>query len=157
MPAHRELPPALLQKVRSGRLTRSNTSPGTPERQAVDRVAYLRRRTRHPHLTARQATGHYGHPERPPRISLMVGEPPRFLILEGLSRSQLRRAGRYGDLVSKLERGRIDAATFRRRVRSWRPLEGFRFLSDPDAVLALLESRRAHDREVFVYDSGRSS
>ena len=103
-----------------------------------------------------QATGHYAHPERPPRISLMVGEPPRFLILEGLSRSQLRRAGRYGDLVSKLEVGRIGAATFRRRVRAWRPLEGYTFLSDPDAVLALLESRRAHDREVFVYDSGRS-
>jgi hypothetical protein len=42
-------------------------------------------------------------------------------------------------------------------VRGWRPIVGERFLSDPDAVLALLEDRRASDLEVFYYESGRAA
>ena len=156
MSSHRDLPADLVAKARAGRLTRRSTSPGTPERRAVDRVAYLRRRARHPELTARQATGHNVPPLHPPRISIMVDDPVRFLVLEGFGRRQLSRAGRYADLVSKLDRGRIDPRVFRLRVRRWRSIEGFAFLSDPDAVLALLEQRRANDYEVFVYDSGRA-
>jgi hypothetical protein len=156
MPTHRNIPPNLVKKAQSGKFTRSNTAPGTPERQAVDRVAYLRRRARHPELTARQATGHFKPPQNPPRISLMVSEPPRFIVLEGLGRRDLSRAGRYNDLVHKLDTGRPSPAAFSRRVRSWRPIEGFKFLADPDAVLALLDLRRAGDREIFVYESGRS-
>jgi len=89
-------------------------------------------------------------------MSLMVDSPPRYLILEDLSRRELSRAGRYGDLVAKLDRGRITPAVFRRRVRSWRPIAGYSFLSNSDAVLALIEQRRANDREIFYYDSGRS-
>ena len=157
MSAFDSLPATLLERARKGRLTRRNTTPGTPERRAVDRVAYLRRRARHPELTARQATGHHVAPLHPPRISLMVDDPVRFLVLDGLSRRQLSRAGRYADLVSKLDDGRISSKDFRRRVRRWRSIEGFAFLSDPDAVLALLEQRRANDYEIFVYDSGRSA
>lgn len=57
MPAPGTYDPALLARARSGQLTRSNTRPGTPERRAVDRVTYLRRREARPELTARQALG----------------------------------------------------------------------------------------------------
>ena len=58
MPAHREIDPDLLGRARRGGLTRSNTATGTPERRAVDRVKYLKRRAAHPEITARQALGH---------------------------------------------------------------------------------------------------
>jgi hypothetical protein len=87
----------------------------------------------------------------------MVDDPPRFLILEGLNRRNLSRAGKHADLIQKLDQGRLEPSAFKRRVGSWRPIVGCHFLSDPDAVLYLLQQRRAEDREVFVYDSGRSS
>lgn len=86
----------------------------------------------------------------------MVDDPPRFIIVEGLIYRDLKRAGRYDSLVGKLQEHRITPAEFRRRIRSWRPIAGFRFLSDPNAVLALLDERRASDQEVFVYSSGRA-
>ena len=156
MPARRDLDPALFRRAFLGELKRSNTLPDTPERQAVDRVTYERRRGRHPELTARQALGHRSPTDTPSQISLMVDEPPRFVIVEGLIYRDLKRAGRYDSLVGKLEENRIAPAEFRRRVRSWRPIAGFRFLSDPAAVLALLDERRASDQEVFVYSSGRA-
>jgi len=142
--------------ARIGLLTSDNTKKGTRGRQAVDRVTRLKREAQHPDLTARQALGHRSPSDTPSQISLMVDDPPRFVIIEGLLRRDLRRAGRYDSLVGKLEEHRITPAEFRRRVRSWRPIAGFRFLSDPDAVLALLEERRASDQEVFVYSSGRA-
>lgn len=64
MPARGTYDPRLLERARSGSLTRSNTTPGTPERRAVDRVTYLRRREARPELTARQALS----VERPPTV-----------------------------------------------------------------------------------------
>ena len=86
----------------------------------------------------------------------MVDDPPRFVVLEGLGRRDLSRAGHYNDLAQKLDLGRFDPKAFRNRVKRWRPIAGFRFLADPDAVLLLMDRRRADDKEVFVYDSGRS-
>ena len=120
--------PELLARAQRGELTTSNTAKGTPERQAVDRMKYLRRRSAHPELTARQALGHPKPDDVLPRISLMVDEPPRYLIIEALSRRDLSRAGTYGDLVNRLEMGRIDPTAFRLRVRTWRPIAGFQFL-----------------------------
>lgn len=57
MPARGTYDPRLLARARSGDLTRSNTTPGTAERRAVDRITYLRRREARPELTARQALG----------------------------------------------------------------------------------------------------
>jgi hypothetical protein len=145
-----------LERAWRRELTRRNTQPGTPERQAVDRVAYLRRLERNLGLTARQAAGHPKPDDRLPSISLMVEAPPRFLVVEGLSRADTRRAARYEGLVGQLRDGKITPATFERRVSSWRPIAGYRFLSDPYAVLAILEERRAQDQEIFVYDSGRA-
>lgn len=67
------------------------------------------------------------------------------------------RAGRYADLVGKLDTGRISPIEFRRRVGRWRPIIGERFLNEPDAVLRLLDERRAQDLETFVYERGHST
>lgn len=157
MPRRREIDPALLAAARRGELTNANTRAGTPERQAVDRVKYLRRRAAHPERSARQALAHPAPGDRPGSISFMVDDPPRFVLVEGLSGRDLRRAGRYGRLARELESGRLSHAAFRRQVGAWRPIAGFRFLSDPDAVLALVEDRRAADLEIFYYDSGRAA
>jgi hypothetical protein len=157
MPPRRDIDPGLLAAAQRGELTNANTAKGTPERRAVDRVKYLRRRAAQPELTARQALGHPKPGDVLPQISLMIGAPPRFVIIEALSRRDLRRAGRYDHLVRQLDEGRISPAAFQRRVRGWRPIVGERFLSDPDAVLALLEDRRASDLEVFYYESGRAA
>jgi hypothetical protein len=156
MPPRREVDPNLLSSARRGELSRSNTRPGTPERRAVDRVKYLKRRAAHPEVSARQALGHPKTGDVLPTISLMVTDPPRFLIIEALNRRDLRRAGRYDNLVNQLYEGRITSASFERRVRGWRPIAEYTFLSDPDAVLAILEERRAADLEVFHYESGRA-
>jgi len=153
----RDHDPELLAAARRGDLTDANTQKGTPERRAVDRVKYVKRKEARPGITARQALGHPARGDTTPQISLLVADPPRFLIIDALSRRDLTRAGRYEELVKRLENGRIRPADFRRRVVSWRPIAGHRFLSDPDAVLAVLEERRAQDKEVFYYDSGRSS
>jgi hypothetical protein len=149
--------PALLARARLGELSRRNTSPGTPERHAVNRIEYMRRRALHVDRSAREATGHHRELPAPLQMSVLVGDPPRFIVVESLSRRDRSRAGRYGDLVGKLDAGRNSPAEFRRRVGRWRPIIGERFLSDPDAVLRLLDERRAQDLETFVYERGRSA
>lgn len=146
----------LIDAARRGILTSGNTKKGTRGRQAVDRITRLKREAQHPELTARQALGHRSPSDTPSQISLMVDDPPRFIVVEGLTYRDLKRAGRYDSLVGKLQEHRITPTEFRRRIRSWRPIAGFRFLSDPDAVLAVLDERRASDQEVFVYSSGRA-
>jgi hypothetical protein len=86
-------------------------------------------------------------------ISLIVGDPPRFIIVEGLNRRQRSRVGRYMGLVEQLDHEKLSAAAFRRRVRRWRPIAGQRFLSDPEAVRAVVQRRRAADQEIFHYES----
>jgi hypothetical protein len=151
-----EIDPHLLDRARRRDLTRSNTQPGTPERQAVDRLIYLRRRDRRPGRTARQALGHPRSIDQPARISFFADNPPRRVVIEGLARREVRRAARYDALVSNLAQGTLSPTEFRRRVRSWKPIAGFRFLSDPDGALALVDELRTADREIFVYESGRS-
>jgi hypothetical protein len=126
--------------------------------QAVWAVEYERRQVGRPEgISAREAAGHDRPAVRADRhISIFVDEPPYFVELSGLSRRDVRRAARYDNLVRQMAEGRVSAATFRRRVGRWRPIDGRRFLSDPDAVLAVLEDRRALDLEIFVYTSGRS-
>ena len=157
MPAHREIDPDLLGRARRGELSRSSTRPGTAERRAVDRLQYLRRRAAHPDLSARQALGHPRPGDVRPTISLMVADAPRFVVIETDNRRDLTRAARYDNLVSQLASGRISPAAFRRRVGSWRPIGDHKFLSDPGAVLAIIEARRAGELELFVYSSGRAS
>lgn len=139
-----------------GVLTRHNTRPGTTGRQAVDRVTYRRRKQKRPDLTARQALGHPKTSDRPPVISIFVDSPPRQVLLEGLSRADLSRAAKYDNAVSQLANGRLPPAAFKRRFSTWRPIAGFTLLSDPEAVLALLEQLRAEDRQPFILDSGRT-
>jgi hypothetical protein len=151
-----DVDPELLARAQRRQLTRRNTEPGTPERRAVDRITYLRRVERNLGLSAREALGHPKPGYRPAQISFFAEGPPRRIVIEGLSRRDVRRAARYGAFVSNLANGRISPAEFRRRIRTWRPIAGFRFLSDPDAVLALIEELRAADIEPFYYEAGRS-
>jgi hypothetical protein len=146
----------LLAAADAGVLSRHNTRAGTKGRQAVDRVTYLRRRAGYPDLTARQALGHPAAGDRLPTISLMAEGPARYLVLEGLSRRDAKRAGKYNDLVNRLSTGRMTPEAFRGRIRTWRPIAGYRFLAEPDAVFAILDDLRAQDVEPFYYDSGRS-
>jgi hypothetical protein len=157
MPARRDIDPELLAQARRGELTKANTEKGTPGRRAVDRHQYLKRRAAHPDLSARQALGHPKPGDSRPTISLMVEDDPRFIVIETDNRRDLRRAARYDNLVSQMASGRLSPEAFRRRVCSWRPIGEFRFLSDPDAVLAIIEARRAGELDLFVYSSGRSS
>jgi hypothetical protein len=85
----------------------------------------------------------------------MFDGPPRWVDLGNLSRAEARRVGRYNALVRQLADGKLSPAAFRRRVSSWRPFRDEHFLSDPDAVLALLEGRRSSDEEPFYYERGR--
>ncbi len=89
-------------------------------------------------------------------ISLLVDDQARFVELAGLHRAERRRVARYDALVSNLLQGRLRPAAFRARVSSWRPVAGFRFLSDPDAVVAILDERRESGEETFVYRGRRS-
>lgn len=149
--------PELLAKARRGELTKATTEKGTPERRAVDRNQYLKRKAAaRPGLSARQALGHPKASDTRPTISFMAEDPARFVIVETDNRRDLKRAARYDNLVSQLASGRLSPAVFRRRVGAWRPIAHLRFLSDPDAVLAIIEARRAGEKDLFVYSSGRS-
>jgi hypothetical protein len=156
MARHVDVEPELLARAQRRDLTRRNTEPGTPERRAVDRITYLRRLERNLGLTAREAVGHPKPGYRPAQISFFAESPPRRIVIEGLSRRDVRRAARYDAFVNNLANGRLSPSEFRSRIRGWRPIAGFRFLSNPDAVFALLEELRAADTEPFYYEPGRS-
>jgi hypothetical protein len=123
---------------------------------------YLARLRRHPELSARQAGGHEAPGDYPPTGSFYADNPPRYVEIEGLSRRDVARAGLYMQRTRQLRadlRARPDEApaikrAFRKRMRQWRPIAGFRVLADPDAVLALQDQMRALDRPVR-FDSGR--
>ncbi len=155
MPSPREIPPGFLSRARSGQLARRNTAPGTPERSAVDRVTYLRRASRRdPGETVRARLGH--EPAATERaMPAMLDDPPRWVEFDDLSRAEARRIGRYLNLARQFSYGRDTPSDFRRHVSSWRPIRGERFLADPDAVLAILETRRVEDQEIFYYRRGR--
>jgi hypothetical protein len=165
MPAPRNLPPALVARARKGEITRANTVPGSPERSAVDRVTYERRRARHPELTARQSLGHEAVGDVLPTVTFFaqLGAGPTLLEDVTVSRRDARRVGRYLSLVGLLREGRLSPDAFQRRVRGWRPVtvldpKGLRgrvqFLSDPAAVLNLSQRERGEERESWI-DSGR--
>lgn len=95
-------------------------------------------------------------------MSVLLDTPPRSELLSELSRGEARRVARYGEVVRQLlyqgrYRGAVmTPARFRRVVGTWRPIRGERFLSDPDAVVALIDELRADDQELFVYERARS-
>ena len=106
------------------------------------------------HLSAEER-GHAGPPERLRAATFFAADPPRLVRVQGLSRTDMARAGRYMELVGLLVRGRPSDGDFARKVGRWRPLAGFTLLADPAAVRALAEEVRASDEEI-IFDSGRA-
>jgi hypothetical protein len=163
MVSRRDIDEELLNRARRDELKRANTEKGTPERQAVNRVGYLRRRSSRPGLSAREALGHDVAASRPKLASFYASDPVQFVKFEGVTGGEMYRAGVYMSEVRKLTefkgRGGIEwnqaAAAFERRFSRWKPIRGRTLLSEPEAVVALAEDLRATDTEV-VFDSGRS-
>jgi hypothetical protein len=155
-------PDSLVAAAHAGILNRDNTKKGTRGRQAVYLAESGRRRLAHPFESARKALGHEPSAERAATtIGAPVGDPAhgtpaRFVELSGLSRQERSRIGRYGSLVGQLRDGQITPAAFRRRVSRWAPVAGLPLLSDPDAVLAIVERRRAAGEPSFVYRNGQA-
>jgi hypothetical protein len=127
---------------------------GTPERRAERaRAAY----EGGAHLTPEQR-GHEPAEVRAGRtISALFGDDASYREVSHLNRAETARLARYNGLVGQLAQGQISPAEFERRVRSWRPVAGERLASNPEAVLARLEQRRAEDAELVYYVSGRTA
>ena len=113
----------LLAQAHRGELTRGNATPGTPERRAVYRDAYLRR------LKAAEERGYSrsqarGHPAKGQvGISRITYEFSDVPTTEGIadvtvtSSREARRVGQYLRDVRDLLEERIDEAAFRRKWR----------------------------------------
>ena len=141
----------LVQAARDGILTKDNTKSGTRGRQAVDRVTFLRRKAARPHLSARESLGHRVTGTRPRVASFYADNPPRFVIVEGISARDIQRAGSYMGSVGALLNARASGGSdweqvsraFERRFRRWASIAGLNLLADPAAVVALAEAQRA--------------
>ncbi len=157
MPGRNELPADLIEQARRGEFTR-RTAITPEERSAAYRVEHERQLARRrPGETIRQALGHPASSSTLPLISAFLDDPPRFAVLDNVTRRDAARVGKYENLVRQLRDGKITGDAFRRRVSRWRTVAGHRLLADPEAVLVLLDTLRAEDRELFVYESGRAS
>jgi hypothetical protein len=75
-----------------------------------------------------------------------------------MSRRDVHRSARYLGLVGRLAAGAISPGAFRARVRLWRPVTitdpetvagEYRFLDDPDSVLALVEGDRVAETDIW--------
>jgi len=172
VPAHRPVDPdllhrALLPRGAAHRLTRA-TAKTPEEKRAVERAKYLRRLEARTGATPREAAGH-----APPGSTLptatFVGErveggPPTLLVKVTVSRADVHRVGKADAQLRKLENGRVDGATYRRRMERYAPIHvlgppelagQWRFVADPDAALGLAQV--AHDEGIEDWiDSGRS-
>jgi len=123
----------------------------------VDREIYERRRAKRPQLTVRQAVGHRPREASAPSIVALVDHPDGgvgYRRFAGLRPMERRRVGRHDALVGQLIAGRISAAAFRRRVRRWAPVGGFKLASDPGAVISAVTERRAAGEPLGPYPEG---
>jgi hypothetical protein len=88
-------------------------------------------------------------------MSTLLDRPPRWTVLEDVTRGEARRLARYDAMMSNLVQGDISPPAFERRVGAWRPIRGERFLADPAAVMAILDMRRQVGDPVFIYEGRR--
>jgi hypothetical protein len=158
MAAHREISPALLRAAQAGKLRRSNTRAGTPEREAVYRANYLARRAAAPERSAREALAHYQYEPGERRTPLFVyndAGDAELITLDGLSLRDQKRASKYMKAVRALSRGRYRSVSgaylydkaakrdFTRRFKAWAPIAGHRVVWRPDDALAIADEKRA--------------
>jgi hypothetical protein len=163
--------PRLVAAAHAGLLTTGNTKKGSAGRKAVDAVEYQRRLRRHRDEPPRRALGHRAPEDQTAVWSVIyVDGPHRVLYDAEIARRDVRRVAKHLGFIGALaaaqgpERARATARRIR-AVRSWRPLVVLgppeiagevRFLSDPEAALALAEGLRAEEAEVIV-SYGRSA
>jgi hypothetical protein len=152
----------LVRAERDELKTRS-TRAGTAERQAVDRVEYDRRKARRADAeTVREALSHRQTGASSPTAVVYVQSDagPRVLFDAELSRRDLRRDARHLSLIGQLAEGRLSPGAFDAKVRQWRPVTvlgppeiagTYKFLSDPAAVLVLVEQLRGEEPEYIRY------
>ena len=69
--------------------------------------------------------------------TIFDAETGAVVMVGDATAGEMRRAGRYLQLVRQLREGRISPSSFRGRVSRWAPIRGHRFLADPRLVLAL--------------------
>ena len=154
-----QAPPASLREAAAaGVLTRGNTKPGTRGRQAVDRLIYEERQAagaRKGLGRGRASAGHEAPGGQARSMSTLLDRPPRWTVLEDVTRGEARRLARYDAMMSNLVQGDLSPRAFQRRVGSWRPIRGERFLADPAAVMAILDMRRQVGDPVFIYEGRR--
>jgi hypothetical protein len=146
----------LTAAARRRELTRTNTTPGSEGRKAVDARTYGRRQAKaSPGITARQATGHAKATDRMPTVSYFRADGT-YVQRQAVSRGEARRINRFNSLSSNLAQGNISAKEFARRVGSYVPLgNGDRFLADPTALQASIEELRAQGEDPWHYEPGR--
>lgn len=134
---------AYKQRTAPARLKRlgltSTQAAGKPRRGERSARAVFAR----PDFKATIYTGVPGEPGKEPRRITFWTDRPNDV-----------RAGRYMQLTRALREQRISPEEFRKRVRRMRPIDGFRPLDDPRAVLALIQTTAPSDI-VFEY-RGRS-
>lgn len=119
---------------------------------------YARRQARGRRLgarSAREGAGHRAEPLAPAGITAMF-EGRGFAMVENPTLAERRRINRWNAYAAHLDAGNITPERFRRLIRSWRPLRGERFESDPEVVLATLTARREAGEEVYEYPGRRS-
>jgi len=148
--------PELLRRAQSGDITRATASTEA-ELSAIYRTEYLARRASRPDLSARQALGHRAPEPSPPSITALVDLPGGgvgYRDFDGLRPMERGRIGRHEGLIGQLIAGRISAAAFRRRVRRWAPVGGFKLASDPGAVISAVTERRAAGEPLGPYPEG---
>ena len=151
--------PTLREAAAAGVLTRGNTRPGTRGRQAVDAQIYAARQAagaRKGLGRGRASAGHEAPGGRARALSTLLDSPPRWTVLDNVTRGEARRLARYDAMMSNLVQGDLSPRAFQRRVGAWRPIRGERFLADPAAVMAILDMRRQAGEVVFIYEGRRS-
>ncbi len=145
------MPSAERYRREKARLARHGTTP-YGQRVAPSRLERLG-------LTRHQAEGHPAPGEQSARelfsrpdykATIYVGTPadpdnlPR-VVKFWTDRPTDVRAGRYMQLTRALREERISPEDFRKKVRRMRPIGGMRPLSDPWAVLALIQTTPRED------------
>lgn len=85
-------------------------------------------------------------------MTTLFDDPSRYEKLTNYTGIEMRRMGRYENLVKDLLGGRIEPKVFTRKVRSWKPIRGEKCLADPREIFKILDRRRENQFPPFSND-----